>query len=91
MPLRDAAKVAVTVSAMIPVGIGIGLGIESAQGLPSSAASVLLQGLAGGTFLFVTFFEILAKELEEKSARLLKVLFLVLGYTVLAGMVFLKW
>ena len=33
----------------------------------------------------------LAKELEEKSDRLLKVLFLVLGYTVLAGMVFIKW
>lgn len=91
MALRDAAKLAVTVSAMIPLGIGIGLGIESAQGVPSSVASVLLQGLAGGTFLFVTFFEILAKELEEKSDRLLKVLFLVLGYAVLAGMVFLKW
>ncbi|XP_040317834.1 zinc transporter ZIP3 isoform X1 [Herpailurus yagouaroundi] len=91
MALRDAAKLAVTVSAMIPLGIGIGLGIESAQGVPSSVASVLLQGLAGGTFLFVTFFEILAKELEENSDRLLKVLFLVLGYAVLAGMVFLKW
>ncbi|EQB77605.1 zinc transporter ZIP3 [Camelus ferus] len=60
-------------------------------GVPGSVASVLLQGLAGGTFLFVTFFEILAKELEEKSDRLLKVLFLVLGYAVLAGLVFLKW
>nr|XP_023397028.1 zinc transporter ZIP3 [Loxodonta africana] len=84
-------KSAVTVSAMIPVGIGAGLGIESAQGVPSSVASVLLQGLAGGTFLFVTFFEILAKELEEKSDRLLKVLFLVLGYAVLAVMGFLNW
>lgn len=91
MALRDAAKLAITVSAMIPLGISLGLGIESAQGVPSSVASVLLQGLAGGTFLFVTFFEILAKELEEKSDRLLKVLFLVLGYTVLAGMVFIKW
>nr|XP_004654979.1 zinc transporter ZIP3 [Jaculus jaculus]XP_044990984.1 zinc transporter ZIP3 [Jaculus jaculus]XP_044990985.1 zinc transporter ZIP3 [Jaculus jaculus] len=91
MPLRDAAKLAVTVSAMIPLGIGLGLGIESARGVPSSVASVLLQGLAGGTFLFVTFLEILAKELEDKSDRLLKVLFLVLGYAVLAGMVFLKW
>ncbi|XP_006101206.1 zinc transporter ZIP3 [Myotis yumanensis] len=91
MPLREAAKLAITVSAMIPLGISVGLGIESAQGVPSSVASVLLQGLVGGTFLFVTFFEILGKELEEKNDRLLKVLFLVLGYTVLAGMVFLKW
>ncbi|KAL0611366.1 Zinc transporter ZIP3 [Plecturocebus cupreus] len=90
MPLQDAAKLAVTVSAMIPLGISLGLGIESAQGVPGSVASVLLQGLAGGTFLFITFLEILAKELEDKSDRLLKVLFLVLGYAVLAGMGFLK-
>lgn len=91
VPLRDAAKLAVTVSAMIPVGIGLGLGIESARSVASSVASALLQGLAGGTFLFVTFLEILAKELEDRSEQLLKVLFLVLGYAALAGMVFLKW
>ncbi|XP_063002944.1 zinc transporter ZIP3 [Elgaria multicarinata webbii] len=91
LALREAAKLAVTVSLMIPLGIVVGLGIESARNVASSVASVLLQGVAGGTFLFVTFFEILGKELEEKSDRLLKVLFLVLGYTVLAGLVFFKW
>ncbi|KAH0625991.1 hypothetical protein JD844_034390 [Phrynosoma platyrhinos] len=91
LSMQEASKLAVAVSLMIPLGIGIGLGIESAQNVASSVASVLLQGLAGGTFLFVTFFEILAKELEEKSDRLLKVLFLVLGYAVLAGLVFFKW
>ncbi|XP_069849457.1 zinc transporter ZIP3-like [Dipodomys merriami] len=91
VPLRDAAKLAAAVSATIPLGIALGLGIESARGVPGSVASALLQGLAGGTFLFVTFLEILAKELEDKNDRLLKVLFLVLGYAVLAGMVFLKW
>ncbi|XP_066492474.1 zinc transporter ZIP3 [Tiliqua scincoides] len=91
LTMKDAAKLAVTVSLMIPLGIGIGVGIESAQNVASNIASVLLQGFAGGTFLFVTFFEILAKELEDKNDRLLKVLFLVLGYTVLAGLVFFKW
>ncbi|XP_060088505.1 zinc transporter ZIP3 [Heteronotia binoei] len=91
LTMKDAAKLAVVVSLMIPAGIGIGVGIESAQNVASSIASVLLQGIAAGTFLFVTFFEILAKELEDKSDRLLKVLFLVLGYTVLAGLVFFKW
>ncbi|XP_053321163.1 zinc transporter ZIP3 [Spea bombifrons] len=89
--LRDAAKMAVLVSIMIPVGIAIGMVIESAQNMASSITSALLQGIAGGTFLFVTFFEILVKELEEKNDRLLKVLFLVLGYAVLAGLVFLKF
>ncbi|KFP25911.1 Zinc transporter ZIP3 [Colius striatus] len=91
LPLRDAVKVAVTVSLMIPLGISIGMGIESTQNAASSVVSLLLQGIAGGTFLFITFFEILAKELEDKNDRLLKVLFLVLGYTALAGLVFFKW
>ncbi|NXX57543.1 S39A3 protein, partial [Scopus umbretta] len=91
LPLKDAVKMAVTVSLMIPLGITIGMGIESTQNAASSITSLLLQGIAGGTFLFITFFEILAKELEDKNNRLLKVLFLVLGYTALAGLVFFKW
>ncbi|KAL7855074.1 hypothetical protein SRHO_G00172640 [Serrasalmus rhombeus] len=89
--LRDASKLAITVSLMIPIGIGLGMGIESAQNLAGSIISVVLQGMAAGTFLFITFFEILSRELEDKHDRLLKVLFLVLGYGVLAGLVFIKW
>ncbi|XP_058019724.1 zinc transporter ZIP3 [Ahaetulla prasina] len=91
LKIKEASKLAAAVSLMIPLGIGIGMGIESAQNMTSSVASVILQGIAGGTFLFVTFFEILAKELEDKNDRLLKVLFLVLGYAALAGLVFFKW
>ncbi|KAM4629027.1 zinc transporter ZIP3-like [Polymixia lowei] len=89
--MKDAVKLAVAVSLMIPLGIAVGMGIESAQNLAGSIVSVVLQGLAAGTFLFVTFFEILSRELEDKRDRLLKVLFLVLGYGLLAGLVFIKW
>ncbi|XP_065812468.1 zinc transporter ZIP3 [Labrus bergylta] len=89
--MKDAAKLGVTVSLMIPLGIVVGMGIESAQTLAGSVVSVVLQGLAAGTFLFVTFFEILSRELEGKQDRLLKVLFLILGYAVLAALVFIKW
>ncbi|NXP50313.1 S39A3 protein, partial [Heliornis fulica] len=91
LPMKDAVKMAVPVSLMIPLGISIGMGIESTQNAASNITSLLLQGITGGTFLFITFFEILAKELEDKNDRLLKVLFLVLGYTALAGLVFFKW
>ncbi|XP_030640675.1 zinc transporter ZIP3-like isoform X2 [Chanos chanos] len=91
LPMRDASKLGITVSLMIPIGIGVGMGIETAQNLAGNIASVVLQGLAAGTFLFITFFEILSRELEDKQDRLLKVLFLVLGYGVLAGLVFIKW
>ncbi|KAM4739198.1 zinc transporter ZIP3-like [Anableps anableps] len=88
---RDAAKLAVAVALTIPLGAAAGMGIESAQTLAGGVASVLLQGLAAGTFLFVTFFEILSPELEDKKDRLLKVLFLILGYAALAVLVFIKW
>ncbi|NXK90379.1 S39A3 protein, partial [Formicarius rufipectus] len=91
LPLREAAKLALAVSLMIPLGISIGMGIESTQSTASNFASLLLQGMASGIFLFITFFEILAKELEDKSQRLLKVLCLVLGYAVLAGLVLIPW
>lgn len=91
LQLHDASKLAIMVSLMIPLGIGLGMGIESAQNTAASIVSVILQGLAAGTFLFITFFEILSRELEEKHDRLLKVLFLVMGYGVLAGLVFIKW
>lgn len=89
--MKDAAKLGVTVSLMIPLGVAVGISIQSAQTLAGSIASVVLQGLAAGTFLFVTFFEILSRELEEKQDRLLKVLFLVIGYGTLAALVLVKW
>lgn len=89
--MKDAVKLAVAVSLMIPLGTVAGMGIESARTLAGDVVSVLLQGLAAGTFLFVTFFEILSPELEDKQDRLLKVLFLILGYTALAVLVFIKW
>lgn len=89
--MRDAVKLGVTVSLMIPLGAALGAGIQSAQTLAAGVASVVLQGLAAGTFLFVTFFEILSRELEDKQDRLLKVLFLILGYAALAVLIFIKW
>lgn len=89
--MKDATKLGVTVSMMIPLGMVVGMGIESVQTLAGSIVSVVLQGLAAGTFLFVTFFEILTRELEEKQDRLLKVLFLIIGYAALAALVFIKW
>uniref|UniRef100_H3CBE9 Zinc transporter ZIP3 n=1 Tax=Tetraodon nigroviridis TaxID=99883 RepID=H3CBE9_TETNG len=89
--MRQAARLAVALSLMIPLGAALGMLVQSAQTLAATVASLLLQGLAAGTFLFVTFFEILCRELEDKQDRLLKVLFLVLGYSTLALLVFIRW
>ncbi|XP_071402933.1 zinc transporter ZIP3-like [Centroberyx affinis] len=91
LTMKDAVKLAVAVSLTIPLGMVVGAGIESARTPAAGLVSVVLQGLAAGTFLFVTFFEILSRELEDKRDRLLKVLFLILGYGSLAALVFVKW
>jgi len=91
LPMRDALKVGLPVSLMIPLGAVIGVAVQSTQGLAGAVASVVLQGLAAGTFLFVTFLEILPGELQERQDGLLKVLFLLLGYGLLAGLVLIRW
>lgn len=43
-----------------PLGVGLGLGISEMQASTTTAAiSGTLQGIACGTFLYVTFFEVL--------------------------------
>ncbi|KAK5614000.1 hypothetical protein CRENBAI_013233 [Crenichthys baileyi] len=80
--MKGPAKLALK-SPKDPTGAGWG-GHRSTQRWQAPGGLVLLQGLAAGTFLFVTFFEILSQELEDKQDRLLKVLFLILGYAALA-------
>ena len=41
-------------------------------------------GVAGGTFLYITFFEVLPHELNVPSRRLTKLVCVLLGFTVLA-------
>ncbi|CAC5366065.1 SLC39A1_2_3 [Mytilus coruscus] len=70
-----------------PIGIVIGLLIvEYGQGSTSSLVEGILQGLACGTFLYVTFFEILQHELSIPDIRLIKTLFLFLGFICMSGL-----
>jgi len=54
----------------------------------SSFASGILQGIADGTFLYVTFFEIFQRELAERDSRLFKVLSIIVGYSVVTGLLY---
>lgn len=73
-----------------PVGIGIGIAIvDMSQSMYSSLANGLLQGIACGTFLYVTFFEVLPHEFNNSDNRLLKLLFLILGYSTIVAIQFI--
>lgn len=61
-------KSCVLFSAMCPLGIAIGTAVmESASNYSSHLAAGLLQGLAAGTFMYVTVFEVMAPEFNRGS------------------------
>ncbi|GAB6028369.1 hypothetical protein CHUAL_002537 [Chamberlinius hualienensis] len=73
-----------------PTGILIGMAITGmSNSLGTSLATGILQGIACGTFLFVTFFEVLPHEMNAKGHRLPKVMAIILGCAAVCGGLFL--
>lgn len=89
MPSKTVVKSAILFSIMGPLGVGIGMAVlNNSTQLSSSLSSGILQGIANGTFLFVTFFEIFQRELDAHGNRLLKVLFTVMGYSLVTALLY---
>ncbi|XP_068127604.1 zinc transporter ZIP2 [Hyperolius riggenbachi] len=74
----------VTFSLMSPIGITIGIIVTLKKSSVISLAQAILEGIASGTFVYVTFLEILPQELNSGQRPLLKVLFIMIGFTVMA-------
>ncbi|XP_033749187.1 zinc transporter ZIP1-like [Pecten maximus] len=75
-------------SLVSPVGIALGLAVTSTGSGNESVqnkSSGILQSLAAGTFLYVTFFEILQKELSN-GYSLLKVFLTFIGFAAMAAL-----
>merc|ERR1719402_473454 len=69
-----------------PIGMGIGIAVTDLPNtLPREIASGVLQGICGGTFLYITFFEVLPHEMNVPSNRLWKVFFIILGYACICS------
>ncbi|XP_067936834.1 zinc transporter ZIP1-like [Watersipora subatra] len=75
-----------------PIGIAIGIIItnEIQSQTAQEMASGLLQGIACGTFLYVTFFEVLPHEFNKPQDRVIKLLFVIFGFIVVNGILFLE-
>lgn len=87
-PLWVAAYIGVF-ALMSPVGIALGIGVMEAQLRAGGLVQAVLEGLAAGTFVYITFLEILPHELNSPGKQLLKVLFILLGFGVMAALTFL--
>ncbi|XP_063232580.1 zinc transporter ZIP1-like isoform X2 [Bacillus rossius redtenbacheri] len=85
-----AAWSALVFSAASPLGIGAGLGVSRlGRGTPTVVTTAVLEGLACGTFVYVTFFEVLPHELQSGVDRKAKLLAVVVGFGVVCGLLFL--
>uniref|UniRef100_A0A8D0BIM3 Solute carrier family 39 member 2 n=1 Tax=Salvator merianae TaxID=96440 RepID=A0A8D0BIM3_SALMN len=69
---------------MSPAGIGVGIGVSLSNSDGSGLAQAVLEGVAAGTFLYVTFLEILPYELRSHESTLAKFCFIALGFSVMA-------
>lgn len=89
LPLRGLAAALAAFALMSPLGVGLGMAVTHGSAGPGSAtARSVLQGVAAGTFTYITFLEILPQQLLPSSpaGRLPKVLALLLGFSAMAGL-----
>lgn len=78
-----------TFAVMSPLGIGLGIAVMQNEGLWSGMVQCVLEGLAAGTFIYITFLEILPHELNSSKWRLPKLFFIVMGFSLMTGLRFL--
>ncbi|KAG7267244.1 hypothetical protein CRUP_037227 [Coryphaenoides rupestris] len=79
----------VVFAVMSPLGIAVGIGLTEAALASGALIQAVLEGLAAGTFVYITFMEILPHELNSPDRQLLKALFILLGFSVMAALTFL--
>ncbi|KAK3098909.1 hypothetical protein FSP39_024229 [Pinctada imbricata] len=72
-----------------PIGLAVGIGIINLwDSEASNLVQGILQGIACGTFLYVTFFEVLPHEFNSSDMRLVKIVCLLLGFSTVTCIVF---
>ena len=85
-PFRRLLVMSLVCSVIMPVGVMIGI-LMTEVGRDATtvmAANGVLQGIAMGTFIYVTFFEILHEELESADTSFAKILCVAGGFVMMA-------
>ncbi|XP_054858914.1 zinc transporter ZIP1-like [Eublepharis macularius] len=86
LPLLWLAAALGTFVLMSPLGVGLGMAVTHSSGMGSTTTRSILEGVAAGTFMYITFLEILPQELSSSDSRLPKVLTVLLGFSGMAGL-----
>ncbi|XP_039566124.1 zinc transporter ZIP1 [Passer montanus] len=70
--------------------VGVGTALAAGAGPRQRLCRAVLEGLAAGTFLFVTFLEILPQELGAPGNRIPKVILILGGFALVSAILFVK-
>lgn len=77
----------VVLSVVSPLGVAIGILVtvhSSSDGPMQGLVVAVLQGIAGGTILYITFFEVLAREKrKETGCGIVRLFFILIGFSVM--------
>ncbi|CAH0548124.1 unnamed protein product [Brassicogethes aeneus] len=66
-----------------PLGIGLGIILSDTGSTSEDMISAVLQGMAAGTLLYVTFFEVLARERSNKHCGIWQLIAIIAGFGVM--------
>ncbi|ESO04606.1 hypothetical protein HELRODRAFT_191647 [Helobdella robusta] len=85
-PLRRLVVTSLVCSIIMPVGVAIGTVMTEIghQSQELDISNGVLQAFAMGTFIYVTFFEILQEEIDPEDTSIGKVIFIALGFSMMA-------
>lgn len=75
-----------TFALVTPLGIGIGILLSESSGSQVDVISVVLQGMAAGTLLYVVFFEVLARERSNSHSGIWQLLAIIVGFAVMIAL-----
>jgi zinc transporter 1/2/3 len=80
----------VTLSLVSPLGVVIGILVtvhSSSDGPVQELLVAVLQGIAGGTILYITFFEVLDREKrKDTGCGIMRIVFILIGFSVMVAL-----
>uniref|UniRef100_A0A8D8YK35 Zinc transporter ZIP1 n=1 Tax=Cacopsylla melanoneura TaxID=428564 RepID=A0A8D8YK35_9HEMI len=90
LSVKSVAQLDFWFSIMSPLGIGIAVGIETMEKNMDKLLLMtgIMQGLATGTFFYVTFIEVIPKEIQSGRNRLLKLLAIIVGFVTVCVVIY---
>ncbi|WKX90016.1 hypothetical protein Q1695_009114 [Nippostrongylus brasiliensis] len=88
--LKAVVATIIVYALMTPLGSGLGtlLQLSNISRLHKDGAVLILESLAAGTFIYVTFLEVLAQEKDNEHNSLKQLLAIFIGFAVIAALQF---